>query len=91
MLRVVARPADEWNFQRGDMAGGARRRGILDSLCTKIGRDPASIVRAPNVPVSCDHPSDTRDAIDQALRRRNATHSAHGVSFLPRQLRSMGN
>jgi len=66
-LRVVARHADEWNFQRGDMADGARRGGILDGLCTEIGRGPAAIVRSTTVPVSYEHPSETHDAIDQAL------------------------
>ena len=66
-LRVVARYADVWNFQGGDMTDGARRSAILDGLCTEIGRDPAAIIRSTNVPVSYDNPSDTRAGIDQAL------------------------
>jgi alkanesulfonate monooxygenase SsuD/methylene tetrahydromethanopterin reductase-like flavin-dependent oxidoreductase (luciferase family) len=66
-LRVVARHADIWNFQGGDMADGARRNAILDGLCTDIGRDPATITRSTNVPVSYDNPTETRDGIDQAL------------------------
>ncbi len=66
-LRVVARFADVWNFQGGDMADGARRSVVLDGLCTEIGRDPAAIIRSTNVPVYYDRPSDTRAGIDQDL------------------------
>jgi len=66
-LRVVARYADVWNFQGGDMADGIRRSAILDRLCTEIGRDPAAIIRSNNVPVSYDRPSDTRAGIEQAM------------------------
>lgn len=66
-LRVVARYADVWNFQGGDMADGARRSAILDRLCTEIGRDPAAITRSTNVPVSYSSPGDTRTGVDQAL------------------------
>ncbi len=66
-LRVVARHADVWNFQGGDMADGARRSGILDGLCNEIGRDPATVIRSTNVPVSYDRPSNTSAGIEQAL------------------------
>ena len=66
-LRVVARHADVWNFQGGDMADGIRRGAILDHVCAEIGRDPAEIARSTNVPVSYEHPGDTRTGIDRAL------------------------
>jgi alkanesulfonate monooxygenase SsuD/methylene tetrahydromethanopterin reductase-like flavin-dependent oxidoreductase (luciferase family) len=66
-LRVVARHADIWNFQGGDMADGARRSAILDGLCTDIGRDPATITRSTNVPVSYHNPGHTRASIDEAM------------------------
>lgn len=66
-LRVVAEHADVWNFQGGDMDDGARRGGVLDRFCAEIGRDPASITRSTNVPVSYDRPDDTRTAVSSAL------------------------
>ena len=66
-LRVVARYADLWNFQGGDMADGVRRSAILDRLCTEIGRDPAEVTRSTNVPVSYEHSEKSRTAINQAL------------------------
>jgi len=66
-LRVVAEHADVWNFQGGDMADGVRRGALLDGFCAEIGRDPATITRSTNVPVSSDQPADTRAAISDAL------------------------
>jgi len=66
-LRVVAEHADVWNFQGGDMTDGARRSARLDSFCADIGRDPATITRSTNVPVSYDDPAATRAAIGAAL------------------------
>ncbi len=66
-LRVVAEYADLWNFQGGDMALGVRRGAVLDGICAELGRDPGSITRSTNVPVSYDRPADTRAEVGQAL------------------------
>ncbi len=66
-LRVVAKHADVWNFQGGDMADGVHRGAVLDGFCAQIGRDPRAITRSTNVPVSYERPDDTRGAIERAL------------------------
>jgi alkanesulfonate monooxygenase SsuD/methylene tetrahydromethanopterin reductase-like flavin-dependent oxidoreductase (luciferase family) len=66
-LRVVAEHADLWNFPGGDIGDGVRRGALLDRFCAEIGRDPASIGRSIVVPVSYDHPGDTRDTIAEAI------------------------
>jgi len=66
-LRVVAEHADLWNFPGGDIGDGVRRGALLDRFCAEIGRDPASIGRSIVVPVSYDHPADTRDTIAEAI------------------------
>ena len=40
---------------------------MLDRFCTEIGHDPASITRSIILPVSYDHPRDTRKAIAEAI------------------------
>ncbi len=44
-LRLVARYADIWNGF-GDPDEAARKSGILDDWCAKVGRDPATIERS---------------------------------------------
>ena len=66
-LRVVAEHADVWNIPGGDIDDAVRRGAILDRFCAEIGRDPASITRSIVLPVSYYHPSDTRDAIAEAI------------------------
>jgi alkanesulfonate monooxygenase SsuD/methylene tetrahydromethanopterin reductase-like flavin-dependent oxidoreductase (luciferase family) len=66
-LRVVAEHADVWNFPGGDVEDAVRRSAVLDRCCAEIGRDPASITRSLVLPVSYDHPGDTRDAIAKAI------------------------
>jgi alkanesulfonate monooxygenase SsuD/methylene tetrahydromethanopterin reductase-like flavin-dependent oxidoreductase (luciferase family) len=65
-LRVVAEHADVWNIPGGDLDDAVSRSVLLDRLCAKIGRDPASITRSMYLPVSYDHPGTTRDAIAAA-------------------------
>ncbi len=66
-LRVVAEHADLWNIPGGDIDGAVRRSALLDRFCAEIGRDPASITRSIVLPVSYDHPNNTRDAIAEAI------------------------
>jgi alkanesulfonate monooxygenase SsuD/methylene tetrahydromethanopterin reductase-like flavin-dependent oxidoreductase (luciferase family) len=66
-LRVVAEHADLWNFPGGDIGDGIRRGALLDRFCAEIGRDPASITRSIVLPVSYDHPGQTRDAAAEAI------------------------
>ncbi|MFG3642581.1 hypothetical protein ACGF3C_20205 [Micromonospora sp. NPDC047762] len=40
---------------------------LLDRYCAAIGRDPASITRSINLPVSYDQPRLTRDAVGRAI------------------------
>ena len=65
-LRVVAEHADVWNMP-GGIDDAAGRSALLDRYCAEIGRDPASVTRSIVLPVSCDQPSITRDAIGQAI------------------------
>ena len=62
-LRVVAEHADLWNMPGGDVDDAAQRSALLDRFCAEIGRDPASITRSIVLPVSYDHPGQSRDAI----------------------------
>jgi alkanesulfonate monooxygenase SsuD/methylene tetrahydromethanopterin reductase-like flavin-dependent oxidoreductase (luciferase family) len=64
---VVAEHADLWNFPGGDIGDGVRRGALLDRFCAEIGRDPASITRSIVLPVSYDHPGQTRDAVAEAI------------------------
>src|ERR1700722_16474616 len=66
-LRVVAEHADLWNFPGGDIDDAGQRSALLDRFCAEIGRDPASITRSIILPVSYDHPDDTRKAIAEAI------------------------
>jgi alkanesulfonate monooxygenase SsuD/methylene tetrahydromethanopterin reductase-like flavin-dependent oxidoreductase (luciferase family) len=66
-LRVVAEHADLWNIPGGNIDDAVERSAVLDRFCADIGRDPASITRSTTVPVSYDHPGDTRDAIAAAI------------------------
>ena len=66
-LRVVAQHADLWNMPGGDIDDAVRRSAMLDRFCTEIGRDPASITRSIILPVSYDHPGNTRKAIAEAI------------------------
>jgi alkanesulfonate monooxygenase SsuD/methylene tetrahydromethanopterin reductase-like flavin-dependent oxidoreductase (luciferase family) len=66
-LRVVAEHADLWNVPGGDIDDAVRRGALLDRFCAEIGRDPASITRSVVLPVSYDHPGNTRDAIAEAV------------------------
>ena len=47
--------------------GAVGRSGMLDRFCTEIGRDPALITRSIILPVSYDHPGNTRKAITEAI------------------------
>ena len=66
-LRVVAEHADVWNIPGGDIEDAASRSALLDRFCGEIGRDPASITRSIFLPVSYDHPYDTRASIVEAV------------------------
>src|SRR5215469_9310724 len=66
-LRVVAEHADVWNIPGGDIEDAVSRGALLDRLCAEIGRDPATITRSITLPVSYDHPGNTRDAIAEAI------------------------
>jgi alkanesulfonate monooxygenase SsuD/methylene tetrahydromethanopterin reductase-like flavin-dependent oxidoreductase (luciferase family) len=66
-LRVVAEHADLWNMPGGDIDDAVRRSAMLDRFCTEIGRDPALITRSIVLPVSYDHPGNTRKAIAEAI------------------------
>jgi alkanesulfonate monooxygenase SsuD/methylene tetrahydromethanopterin reductase-like flavin-dependent oxidoreductase (luciferase family) len=66
-LRVVAEHADVWNIPGGDIEDAVSRGALLDRICAEIGRDPASITRSIVLPVSYDHPGNTRDAIAEAI------------------------
>jgi F420-dependent oxidoreductase-like protein len=48
-LRIAAQHADGWNVPFVPPAVWARKSGVLDEWCNKVGRDPASITRAVNV------------------------------------------
>jgi alkanesulfonate monooxygenase SsuD/methylene tetrahydromethanopterin reductase-like flavin-dependent oxidoreductase (luciferase family) len=66
-LRVAAEHADLWNVPGGDVADAVARSALLDRLCAGTGRDPASITRSIQLPVSYDRPAATRRAIDDAV------------------------
>jgi alkanesulfonate monooxygenase SsuD/methylene tetrahydromethanopterin reductase-like flavin-dependent oxidoreductase (luciferase family) len=66
-LRVVAEHADVWNIPGGDIHDAAQRSALLDGYCAEAGRDPASITRSIFLPVSYDHPGNTRDAVAEAI------------------------
>ncbi len=66
-LRVVAEHADLWNIPGGDIDDAIQRSVLLDHFCAEIGRDPAAITRSIYLPVSYDHPGNTRDSIAEAI------------------------
>jgi alkanesulfonate monooxygenase SsuD/methylene tetrahydromethanopterin reductase-like flavin-dependent oxidoreductase (luciferase family) len=66
-LRVVARHADVWNIPGGDLADCVERSALLDRYCAEIGRDPATITRSIHLPVSYEHPQETREAVGEAV------------------------
>ena len=45
-LRVVARHADQWNFNGKSVDEFVRLNGVLDQHCRDVGRDPAAIARS---------------------------------------------
>jgi alkanesulfonate monooxygenase SsuD/methylene tetrahydromethanopterin reductase-like flavin-dependent oxidoreductase (luciferase family) len=55
-LRLVAEHADMWNGF-GPPDAWARRSGVLDEWCAKVGRDPSAIERTVLM-----QPDDVRDA-----------------------------
>ncbi|WP_280361045.1 LLM class flavin-dependent oxidoreductase [Nocardia wallacei] len=67
VLRLVAEHADLWNIPGGDLHDCLERSALVDRYCADIGRDPATITRSIFLPVSYDHPNDTRKAIRAAL------------------------
>ena len=75
-LRVVAEHADLWNIPGGDIDDAVRRSALLDRYCAEIGRDPASITRSIDLPVSYDQPGSTRDAIGEASTPASGTSSS---------------
>ena len=64
---MVAEHADLWNIPGGDIDDAVRRGALLDRFCAELGRDRASITRSIHLPVSYDHPSNTRDSIAKAI------------------------
>jgi alkanesulfonate monooxygenase SsuD/methylene tetrahydromethanopterin reductase-like flavin-dependent oxidoreductase (luciferase family) len=66
-LRVVAEHADLWNIPSGDIDDAISRAALLERYCDEIGRDPNSITRSIQLPVSYDQPDSTRDAIGKAI------------------------
>ena len=64
---MVAEHADLWNIPGGDIDDVVSRSALLDRYCAEIGRDPASIARSIFLPVSYDHPGDTRNSIAEAI------------------------
>jgi alkanesulfonate monooxygenase SsuD/methylene tetrahydromethanopterin reductase-like flavin-dependent oxidoreductase (luciferase family) len=66
-LRVVAEHADLWNIPGGDITDAISRSALLDRYCGEIGRDPASITRSIQLPVSYEQPGATRDAVGEAV------------------------
>jgi probable F420-dependent oxidoreductase len=61
-LRIVAQHADMWHAF-GDAETFARKSGILDDWCAKLGRDPAAVERTCAVPAGR---VDTADALREA-------------------------
>jgi F420-dependent oxidoreductase-like protein len=62
-LRIVAQYAQVWNMAGGPAEEFARKSAILDEHCATVGRDPATIARSIQVPVSYDDLAATRDAV----------------------------
>jgi len=64
-LRIAARHADHWNVWGGPEVL-ARKIGILDEHCARIGRPPASIVRSAILVLRI---TDDRAEVDRLLRQ----------------------
>ena len=64
-LRLVAEHAQMWNAL-GDPDEYARKSGILDEWCHRIGRDPKEIERTANVNVRT--PADIKAWLDAGLQ-----------------------
>jgi alkanesulfonate monooxygenase SsuD/methylene tetrahydromethanopterin reductase-like flavin-dependent oxidoreductase (luciferase family) len=61
-LPIVAACADEWNTTRITLDEYPAKRGVLDALCRKAGRDPASIRGSLMVPYIVGRDARERDA-----------------------------
>ena len=89
-LRVVAEHADLWNMPGGDIDDAVRRSAMLDRFCTEIGRDPALVTRSIVLPVSYDHPGNTRESDRRSHRRRLPAHHPESASPLSGKGRAVG-
>jgi probable F420-dependent oxidoreductase len=71
-LRLVAQHADMWNGF-GPAEAYARRNGILDDWCAKVGRDPSAIERTVMI--------DTAEDVDRAdaFLEAGATHLIYEI------------
>ena len=69
-LRIVAEHAHIWNGF-GDPEQAARKSGILDDWCEKVGRNPAEIERSVTI-----RPENIKDADEYA--ERGLTHLIFG-------------
>ncbi len=69
-LRIVARHADMWHTHGGPEAW-ARKSGILDEWCAKVGRDPSAIER------TCAARPEHFDQLDRYVEA-GATHLIYG-------------
>jgi alkanesulfonate monooxygenase SsuD/methylene tetrahydromethanopterin reductase-like flavin-dependent oxidoreductase (luciferase family) len=67
VLRVVVEHADVWNIAGVEIDDAIARSALLDRYCVEIGRDPASITRSTNVPVTYDNPAGAREAVGAAV------------------------
>jgi alkanesulfonate monooxygenase SsuD/methylene tetrahydromethanopterin reductase-like flavin-dependent oxidoreductase (luciferase family) len=69
-LRIVAEHADIWNAigpPRNTVEHLGERSAVLDEQCEAIGRDPGSIVRSVQLPVSYEEPTSTRETLGQLV------------------------
>jgi F420-dependent oxidoreductase-like protein len=72
-LRVVAQYANIWNFAGGSTEDFRHKNEILDSHCTAIGRDPATIERSVQLLINPKDLSETRDTV-RSFIEAGATH-----------------
>jgi alkanesulfonate monooxygenase SsuD/methylene tetrahydromethanopterin reductase-like flavin-dependent oxidoreductase (luciferase family) len=69
-LRIVAEHADIWNAigpPRNRVEQLGERSAVLDQQCEAIGRDPGSIVRSVQLPVSYEDPAFTQETLGQLV------------------------
>jgi alkanesulfonate monooxygenase SsuD/methylene tetrahydromethanopterin reductase-like flavin-dependent oxidoreductase (luciferase family) len=69
-LRIAAEHADIWNAigpPRNTVAQLGERSAALGQQCEEIGRDPGSIVRSVQLPVSYEDPASTRETLGQVV------------------------